>query len=75
MVLVDLLEGLDLHLGLVRSDAVGLLQLPGQLVALARDGVEVIVGESPPLLLDEPLNCFQSPIDARVGAIAGAENG
>ena len=37
MVLVGLLEGLDLHLGLVRSDAVGLLQLlPARVPAMVR---------------------------------------
>src|SRR5262245_49121190 len=41
----------DLAAGLVLADAVVLLHVPDQLVALARDAIDVIVGQLAPLLL------------------------
>jgi hypothetical protein len=44
-------EGPDLSLGLVLADTVRFLDLSGELVALTRYHVEMIVGELAPLLL------------------------
>jgi hypothetical protein len=49
-VLVILLEKLEPPLRLIRGDAVPCLDLPGQLVALAGDQVEMIVRQPAPLL-------------------------
>src|SRR6185436_13868079 len=54
----------DLALGLVLADAVGVLDLADQLVALARDAVEVVVGELAPLLLRLALQLLPVAFDA-----------
>jgi hypothetical protein len=50
VVLVDLFESLDLRFGLVLGEAVGLLNAARQLVSLAGNGVEIVVGQLAPLL-------------------------
>src|SRR5512143_1955032 len=45
VVAVGLRPAVDLRVGLVLGDAVALLDLAGELVALAGDDVEVVVGE------------------------------
>src|SRR5690242_17701326 len=52
VVAVPIFEFGDLALRFVLRDAIRLLQLAGELVALAGDGVEAVVGETAPLLLD-----------------------
>jgi len=47
--------------GLVLGDAVALLNLALELIALAVDGREVVVGEVAPLLLDLARELFQLP--------------
>src|SRR3990167_6431820 len=51
VVLVLLFKVLDLLLGFVLRDAVGFLDLAHQLIALAGDNVEVVVGKLAPLRL------------------------
>src|SRR5436190_74605 len=54
----------DLLLGLVLADTVGILDLADQLVALAGDLVEVVVGELAPLLLHFALHLLPVSSDA-----------
>src|SRR6185437_10105358 len=51
VVAITVCERVDLPLGFVLGDAVRLLDLPRQLIALAGDEVDVVVGQLPPLLL------------------------
>ena len=51
-------------LGLILGHAVALLQLALELIALAVDGGEVVVGELAPLLLDLARQLFPITLDA-----------
>src|SRR6478609_5763516 len=53
----------DLLLGLVAADAVALLDATQQLVALAGDDVEIVVGQLAPLLLDLALELLPVALD------------
>src|SRR5690606_25292546 len=55
---------LDLTLGLVLGNAVTFLNLARELVALAGDDVEVVVGQLAPLLLDLALHLLPVTFDA-----------
>src|SRR4051812_48075009 len=55
---------LHLLLGLVLADAVGVLDLADQLVALAGDPVELVVADLAPLLLDLALHLLPVAFDA-----------
>src|SRR5882757_6787865 len=55
--------GIDLALRLVPRNAVALLQPAGELLALALDHIEVVVGELAPLLLSLALELFPVAFD------------
>jgi len=85
IVLVQILEGPDLHFRLVLGDPVGLLEPPRELLAPAGDQVEIVVGQLAPLLLHKPLELLPVPFDdvpihacpsicARIGPIALARH-
>src|SRR6476660_8477034 len=57
-------ERVDLLLGFVLRDPVRFLDLAGELVALARDRVDLIVGELAPLFLDLAGQLLPVPFDA-----------
>ena len=63
IVRVAALESVDLALGLVLGDTVALLDASKQLVALAGDHVQVVVGELAPLLLDLALDLLPISFD------------
>src|SRR5258708_9662690 len=68
---------LELLLGLVLADAVGVLDLADQLVALAGDLVELIVGQLAPLLFHFalrllPVACDAIPVHAIPLTLVGA---
>src|SRR6185436_20938770 len=62
--LLRLLPGRELRLRVVLGDAVRLLDLPGEHVALAGDDVEAAVGELAPLLLGRALELLPVAFDA-----------
>jgi hypothetical protein len=51
-------EILNLTVGFVLADAIGLLNLPGENLALTVDGGELIVGQFAPFLLNLPFDLF-----------------
>src|SRR5690606_9199965 len=57
-------ELLELALGLLDRDALALLQLAEELVAAARDLVEIVVGELAPALLQAALELLPVALDA-----------
>src|ERR1700690_3554684 len=63
LVLVELFKALDLLLGFIFRDAVGLLNFARQLVALAGNLVEVIVSEFPPLCFHLALELLPVPLN------------
>jgi hypothetical protein len=63
IVLVDLLEGLDLLLGLIIGDAARLLRPARQLIAFAGDRVEAVIRELAPFLLDMPFELLPVAFD------------
>jgi len=58
---ISFLEFVELAAGLVLCQAVLLLDLPCELVALAGHHVELVVGELAHCSFALPLNCFQFP--------------
>jgi hypothetical protein len=56
--------GVDLLLRLVLGDAVALLDLADELGAAPLDGVEVVIGELAPLLLNAPAELLPIAFDA-----------
>src|SRR4029453_3190276 len=63
VIFVPLLESRDLLLGFVFRDAVGFLNLAAQDFPLARDDVEVVVGEIAPLLAHVALELLPVAFD------------
>src|SRR5665213_2946279 len=63
VVVVAVAKRVDLLFGLVLADAVGLLHLADQLVALAADDVELVVGELAPLFLGLALQLLPVAFD------------
>src|SRR5579864_7674530 len=61
---VAIFERRDLPFGFVLRDAIGLLQLSGQLIALARDLIDLVVRELSPLFLHLPGHLLPVPLNA-----------
>ena len=59
-----LLPGGELLLRFILGDAIGFLDPAGEVVTLARNHVELVVGELAPLLLDVALELFPVAFDA-----------
>src|SRR5436305_11401975 len=64
VVAVGFFPAADLLVGFVASAAVFLLDLAHELVALAADGVELVVGQLAPLFLDRSLELLPVAFDA-----------
>lgn len=54
----------DLSLGLIAGDAVAFLDLADQLIAFARNNVQMVVGQLAPLLLDLAFGLFPVSFNA-----------